>query len=1035
MKSSIFFFFILISLEAIGQISESVLPRSLGLNLGVSSTGRLKVKDLDLPSLDNEQEMARAKRIKDENCSDCPNRYFGRVINFSMDVKREGQKIELTDGHLWLLRVSSKSAKSLHFLFSEFYLPEGATLHIYSDKSELMLGAFTHRNINPDGKFMTSIFPEREAVFEYYEPKNASFPGRLVVDKISHGFRSIDSNDVSRDGSYGSGGSCTINVACSQADPVRNEVKAVAMISSIDDRTGLHGYCSGFLINSTDEPGSKRPYFMTAGHCLKSMSRPEGYYFDYVFYFNYQSSTCENQFNNPLSSAKAFQGAYLKSFANFEKHENGSDYALLELQDRPENYTQVSYLGWDRRFITHFGTLYNISHPNSDAKKIAVGADPTGSSNVRYSTCINYPLNVWQYSNTYGVSRPGSSGSPVLNINKRVIGVLHGGISRCADSPPDENACVPTGALGGPDFANRMDWIWDHPGQANESMGLPYSYLPVSYFLDATLTGQQFIDTYVPQAPPTGGGNPHTCQDRLEGDPNGVKISLEDDNQAFGWDVAASGDFFAVSALDEKTVYVYKREHCSVRLITKLYGDRTTGLFGHSLDMDGDVLVIGHPDDGYIGTVYFYERSGDSWLLVKKISSTDPKYGFAVAAKGNNVIVGSPGSGYLSFYNRDVNGWRQVNVVSDGSNLGLSVDITTNRAVAVAGGQEKTVKIIEYSPVENKWSIKAAFTNSKWLGKAAISTDGNLVIVAGSIINGEYSIKFHNGNWAIGNDQFPLSYDVSTNDDYLLFSTVFKTNFYKKDASGEYVYVGQVEKVEDRGYGDRYGQTAALAETFCVVGATENDEHSCNYSGSVYVYDLFDHIITDNVNVCELLPSVPNDLIANSISVGDASVPANCTVAYNYGDFNYQAVDHVVLKPGFWAKGGVSFKASIKGCQNFNNNYLNVGRMKTNGSPSPSLYKSLTDYQTKVDNQDKENSMVSVFPNPALDRNFKVQSFEEDILDVTMFNIHGQGSNITTTYIHNRLVEVEIHSQLSGIFLLKVRLKNKTSFSKKIQVD
>jgi hypothetical protein len=71
-------------------------------------------------------------------------------------------------------------------------------------------------------------------------------------------------------------------------------------------------------------------------------------------------------------------------------------------------------------------------------------------------------------------------------------------------------------------------------------------------------------------------------------------------------------------------------------------------IFGVSLDLNGDTLLVGAPDLGYGNeAVYFYSRQGNGWAEPVKFSgpdqTVDHDFGIAVAVAGDVALVGAPG--------------------------------------------------------------------------------------------------------------------------------------------------------------------------------------------------------------------------------------------------------------------------------------------------------------------------------------------------------------------------------------------------------
>jgi hypothetical protein len=112
-----------------------------------------------------------------------------------------------------------------------------------------------------------------------------------------------------------------------------------------------------------------------------------------------------------------------------------TDFALLRLTENPRDKSNVNiyYLGWDRTGNAGTGGV-GIHHPAGDVKKIATyNISPANSNCMDVYYCVSYlpNSNFWGINwsataNGFSVMEPGSSGSPLINSNRRVIGQLFG---------------------------------------------------------------------------------------------------------------------------------------------------------------------------------------------------------------------------------------------------------------------------------------------------------------------------------------------------------------------------------------------------------------------------------------------------------------------------------------------------------------------------------------------------------------------------------------------------------------------------------
>ena len=72
-------------------------------------------------------------------------------------------------------------------------------------------------------------------------------------------------------------------------------------------------------------------------------------------------------------------------------------------------------------------------------------------------------------------------------------------------------------------------------------------------------------------------------------------------------------------------------------------------LFGHSVAISGNTLVVGVPYDGppYHGSAYVFVRGGATWSEQQKLTAGDgaggDRFGFSVAISGDTLVVGAPG--------------------------------------------------------------------------------------------------------------------------------------------------------------------------------------------------------------------------------------------------------------------------------------------------------------------------------------------------------------------------------------------------------
>lgn len=416
------------------QISTSELPVSFSLSQIDFQTGRVANKKTLYPQ---DMSSIRSEDEEDER-SGIPPR-FGYRIKVDFDMANSGTWFDLPTGDkIWQLNIGSPGALSLNLLYDKFWLPEGAKFFVYTSDKKHSIGAFTSRN-NKGRKetpqeFATGLLYGDNITLEYFQPKGVKEQGIVSIAYVVHGYRYIKLPSMSTE-SIGDSGGCQVNVNCSEGANWQSEKNAVALILVNGNR-----YCTGSLITTTGNDDI--PYFLTADHCLggwansvkhDAISAPNLNHWS--FYWHYESPTCANPSTEPpiLSTVGATVVA----------NNSNSDFALLLLTEDPKNIcgTTPYYLGWDRTGSAGTGGV-GIHHPSGDIKKIATYSITPPSSDCFSSNSSNYwKINWASTTNGHSVTEGGSSGSPLINNSRRVIGQLYGAAlcsnTNCSDPSSD----------------------------------------------------------------------------------------------------------------------------------------------------------------------------------------------------------------------------------------------------------------------------------------------------------------------------------------------------------------------------------------------------------------------------------------------------------------------------------------------------------------------------------------------------------------------------------------------------------------------
>lgn len=352
---------------------------------------------------------------------------FGKDFPLSVSLD-DGIWYSLEDGRVWTITFESKDAISLNFIFDNFYLPIGATLEIMNEDGTTMYGPVKDVAIPRSGHFMTDIIAGEKATIFLYEPYAVQGQSTLSITSLIHGYRGLD---FERDyGDEGASSNCNVDVACHQE--YTNESKGVALIML------ANGYeiCSGSLLMSTDM--SFKPYVLTAFHCIDlsedgSLSSNEITDSEnWMFKFNYKKEICNG---TTLAVSTTYNGSILRAaWLN-------TDFALMEINSDLKSNHSLFWLGWDKSGTTP-NSGAGIHHPKGDLMKISIEDDAFTTAKWNGTNSTN-EFNHWAVNYDEGITQGGSSGSPLLNQNHKVVGQLHGGPNY------EDNPCLNTNSKYG----------------------------------------------------------------------------------------------------------------------------------------------------------------------------------------------------------------------------------------------------------------------------------------------------------------------------------------------------------------------------------------------------------------------------------------------------------------------------------------------------------------------------------------------------------------------------------------------------------
>ncbi|MBK9419707.1 MAG: T9SS type A sorting domain-containing protein [Flavobacteriales bacterium] len=433
--------FLSIVLSSVAQVSSGGSP--YGLRAGLSL--------VDVPTVESalfNAEAVAAEDARREEAHLIP--AYGRVLPVGADLNNAGKWTDLPNGdRIWRVRILSMGALATELYF-DMYLPQGASLFVYSPDGRQQLGAFTPYNNSADGSFATGLIDGESSIVEYYEPQAELGMGRLDVKSVGHGYR-MTGTALSDP--------CEVDVNCTEGASWTAQRDAVVRISVLDG--GFNYWCSGSLVNNLAQ--DCKPYFLTARHCGETATASD--FNQWKFYFNYEKPNCGS---GVATQAHSMTGCTKRGDSNDNNNGNisGSDYLLLEANtpDIPSTYTPF-WAGWDANNSATAGGV-GIHHPAGSQKKISTFTSTPSSSTWGGVPGTHWTLTWVTTANGHGVTEGGSSGSPLFNNAKRIVGTLTGGGSCCVAGD-----CGPGTGPNVSDSYGKMSYHWQSdPGPANQKL-------------------------------------------------------------------------------------------------------------------------------------------------------------------------------------------------------------------------------------------------------------------------------------------------------------------------------------------------------------------------------------------------------------------------------------------------------------------------------------------------------------------------------------------------------------------------------------
>jgi hypothetical protein len=360
-----------------------------------------------------------------------------KLIPVDYAVEQAGVRTTLPGGErIRQFHLSVPGAVAVMLYYRDFYIPEGGKLFIYSADKTQLLGAYTKNTHPSGGLFATEFVGGDELILEYVESDASLESPRIHIDNIGYGYNASALQSFCGITVRAAAASCMVNVNCEEGAAWQNEKKSVCHMVQ---RIGKASYiCTGALMNNTAEDFT--PLILTARHCATyiegrgattvEVTADGDDMLQWLFYFHREREGCSNA--SLAAEEKTMTGCTLLVNTGTG---GGSDGMLLLLTDMiPDDY-DVFYSGWDHSDAPASSGV-NIHHPQGDYMKISTYNTPVRevtfvSSEFTGHNYAHWNVTFQQTANGHGVTEGGSSGSPLFNENKLVVGTLTGGDSSC----------------------------------------------------------------------------------------------------------------------------------------------------------------------------------------------------------------------------------------------------------------------------------------------------------------------------------------------------------------------------------------------------------------------------------------------------------------------------------------------------------------------------------------------------------------------------------------------------------------------------
>jgi len=331
---------------------------------------------------------------------------IGINIETDLNISKSGNWDSTGDSlNIWTLEIESAYAPFIMLVFNEFEIPQGDELYIYNSSKTILMGPFTSSN-NPDGGcYATDVIEDENLILEFHQNKKLKKEAKISISSIIHGL-TPDILDVTADEESSD---CLVDVNCSEGDGWDDQKNGTCFILKLGDcsspETSGTPWASASLMNNATNDNT--PYIFTAWHNTQGTGSNLSLW---IFRFKYWNINCGSNVNTATIS---YCGGQL--LEEWENDGTNNDVAFIKMLETPNASDNVYYCGWNRSTSTPSSSVL-ISHPQGGSHLMKIAKSNSVSSDGRW----------WRSDWYVGGATSGSSGAPLFDGNKRIIGAHHG---------------------------------------------------------------------------------------------------------------------------------------------------------------------------------------------------------------------------------------------------------------------------------------------------------------------------------------------------------------------------------------------------------------------------------------------------------------------------------------------------------------------------------------------------------------------------------------------------------------------------------